>query len=243
MSSSNGSDPETPFRVADREWSAALPAAFDGSLLQHLIRDDEDEDLTFALWSPSEGRSRTTALVHSAVFPVDGDRQRHGNVSFNPEYLRRACETALRKGCGVALLHSHPGPGWQGMSMDDVKAESGIAGTVLGVTEFPLIGLTVGNDGTWSGRVWDRVGTKQYKHVWFNSVRTVGERLQAHFANHLVRLPEYREEYKRTLTVWGQEAHAELARRSSATPSTSSLRRPRGSCRTGAAPRRHRRAG
>jgi hypothetical protein len=44
----------------------------------HLIREDREEDVLFALWTPSNGATRLTALVHTPLFPLDGDRQRHG---------------------------------------------------------------------------------------------------------------------------------------------------------------------
>nr|HMS42149.1 hypothetical protein [Pyrinomonadaceae bacterium] len=134
-----------------KEFSIALLGEADETLKTHLIRDDYEEDVCFALWTPSEGANRFSALIHSPVLPLDGDRQRHGNASFNVQYFERVCQLAVQKGCGIAFLHSHPGNGWQEMSSDDIKAEHKIAGATLGLTELPLIGLTVGHDGVWSG--------------------------------------------------------------------------------------------
>src|SRR6266545_1115569 len=135
-----------------REYSVAIAEPIDGALRTHLIRQDGDEDLAFALWSPSVGADRFTALLHTVVLPQDGDRQVHGNVSFNQRYFERACRIALTEGLGVAFLHSHPYPGWQGMSWDDVVAERRIAGPAGALTGLPLLGLTIGSDGAWSAR-------------------------------------------------------------------------------------------
>jgi hypothetical protein len=132
------------------DYSVALTETFDAKLREHLIREDGEEDLLFTLYTPSQGQTRDSALLHTPLFPEPGDRQRHGNVSFNRSYLERACREALRQGYGVAFLHSHPIPGWQGMSDDDVRAEARTARTVEAVTGLPLVGLTVGSDGTWS---------------------------------------------------------------------------------------------
>ena len=67
--------------------SVAIPATTEARLFKHLIRADREEDLLFALWYPSHGNTRYTALIHTPVFPKSGDRQRHGNVSFNQQYL------------------------------------------------------------------------------------------------------------------------------------------------------------
>src|SRR3990172_2587553 len=105
------------------ETSVAMPERLNEELNKYLIKSDGGEDLLFALWTPSSGSQRLTALVHTPTYPAEGDRQRHGNASFNPQYFERVCEMALKEGCGVAFLHSHIGPGWQGMSDDDIVAE------------------------------------------------------------------------------------------------------------------------
>ena len=195
-----------------RDYSVALTGALDAELREHLVREDGEEDLLFTLYTPSRGRARDAALLHTPLFPEPGDRQRHGNVSFNRAYLERACREALRQGYGVAFLHSHPVPGWQGMSDDDVRAEARTARTVEAVTGLPLVGLTIGSDGTWSARAWERADGVGFEPRWCESVRVVGGRLRAHFADALVPRPAYRELFKRTLTVWGEASHHDLVR-------------------------------
>jgi molybdopterin-synthase adenylyltransferase len=195
-----------------REWSIALSSMLDAEIAQYLIREDGQEDLLFALWTPSKGNRRLTGLMHTLVYPVEGDRQRHGNASFNPQYFERVCSTALAEGCGIAFLHSHPVTGWQGMSHDDVIAEQKMAGAVSALTDLPLIGMTVGSDGTWSARMWEHLEGKKYGRRWCTSVRKVGEQLRSDFNNKLVPMPVFREHLRRTITVWGEENHAHLAR-------------------------------
>ncbi|HYW30165.1 MAG TPA: ThiF family adenylyltransferase, partial [Gemmatimonas sp.] len=192
-------------------WSVAMSAEVHNSLRAHLLRVQGAEDLTFALWRPSVGTTRTTALVHAVLWPVDGDRQVHGNVSFNRQYVERALAEAQAHGCGVALLHSHVGPGWQSLSPDDVVAERRIAGSAELVTELPLLGLTLGTDGIWSARVWEHDGTR-YERQWCESVRVVGRRLAVSWMDKLVPPPVAREAFRRTRRVWGEVAHASLAR-------------------------------
>lgn len=194
------------------EYSVAFTEELDKVLCAHLIRDDLEEDLLFALYTPSEGEGRTTLLLHTPVLPQEGERQRHGNVSFNVAYLERVCQEALAGGYGVAFLHSHPHPGWQGMSDDDVRAETRMARPVQSVTDLPLVGLTVGSDGTWSARAWEYMGDGQIERRWCESVRVVGERLNAHFADFLVPASIYRDLFKRTITVWGETNHHHMAR-------------------------------
>src|SRR5687767_12977602 len=121
--------------------SVALTQELDGQLQQFLVREDRDEDLLFGLWTPSRGTDRLTALLHTPLFPREGDRQRHGNVSFNPQFFERVCNEAMKAGCGIAFLHSHPGPGWQGMSPDDIEAEIRIAGPTEALTDLPMLGM------------------------------------------------------------------------------------------------------
>lgn len=194
------------------ELSVTMSERLNSRLSEFLIRSDAQEDLAFALWTPSQGKNRMTALLHTIVFPEDRDRQVHGNVSFNPAYFERVCSMALREGCGIAFLHSHPFPGWQGMSDDDIAAEQKIVGAVAALTELPLLGMTVGSDGTWSARMWMHVEGRQYRRVWCHSVRVAGTALKVDFNDRLVPKPAYREQFKRTVTVWGKRNHENLAR-------------------------------
>ena len=79
--------------------------------------------------------------------------------------MTRAIELALAKGAGVALLHSHLGPGWQAMSADGIAAEQGNAGQVLAATGLPLVGLTIGTDGALSARFWIRARAREYRRA------------------------------------------------------------------------------
>ncbi|MBA4385352.1 MAG: hypothetical protein C0410_11500, partial [Anaerolinea sp.] len=144
----------------------------------HLLRADRQEDLCFALWYPSHGQHRTTALIQRLILPGKGDHNVHGNASFKPEYFERALTTAAKARAGLALLHSHPcGRGWQGMSDDDVNAEHGNASAVFGATRLPFVGLTLAGDSSWSARFWERAAPRAYSRVWCSTVRIVGNRL------------------------------------------------------------------
>src|SRR5262245_19108150 len=115
-------------------YSAGISSTVNKELLAHVLREDEQEDLCFALWHPSKGQQRLTALIQQAVLPKHGERQIHGNASFLPAYFERVIGLALENNAGIAFLHSHLGPGWQGMSRDDIAAEKRMAATVQGAT-------------------------------------------------------------------------------------------------------------
>lgn len=194
------------------EVSVALLGHTDARLRSHLLRADGQEDLAFALWTPSIGSRRQSALIGDVVLPETGDRQVHGNVSFNREYLERACRLALAEQSGIAFLHSHPFPGWQGMSPDDIAAERRLAGAVMGVTGLPLVGMTVSNDRIWSARFWRHAHGREFRREWCASVRVIGEQLNASFADRVIPRPTFQEMFQRTVSVWGAEAHGMLAR-------------------------------
>lgn len=192
--------------------SVALPTPLHEAALRHLLRLDRQEDLCFALWNPSQGSSRLTACLESLVLPEAGERHVHGNVSFSPAYFARAVSLARRKNCGLAFLHSHLGPGWQGMSPDDVRAEQGHAPPVYGATGLPFLGLTAGTDGAWSARFWIRTGHRQWERQWCDSVRVVGGRMLVTYHDELHPPPRMRERLTRTISAWGKRAQADLMR-------------------------------
>lgn len=193
--------------------SVAMTGEVDGAARRHLLRADRQEDLCFALWHPSRGRSRTTALVQQLVLPLPGERNVHGNVSFEPAYFERTLGLAAAQGAGLALMHSHPlGRGWQGMSHDDVVAEQGHAAAVYGATDLPFVGLTMAGDTAWSARFWARTAPRTYPGQWCGSVRVVGKRLGLHFNEQVAPRPTATREQVRTVSAWGADCQADLAR-------------------------------
>jgi len=193
--------------------SVAMTEAVDATARAHLLRRDGHEDLCFAFWYPSRGETRLTALIELLILPNPGERNVHGNASFEAAFLERALAEAASTGSGLALLHSHPlGCGWQGMSPDDVAAEQGTAGAVLGATGLPFVGLTLAGDNAWSARFWERTAPRTYTDAWCGSVRVVGNRLAMHYNSRLAPPPRPTKTQLRTVSAWGEETQADLAR-------------------------------
>ena len=193
--------------------SAAMTAAIDAAARAHLLRRDRQEDLCFALWNPSRGATRTTAIIERLLLPRDSERNVHGNASFEPAFLERALAAAAAAGTGLALLHSHPfGRGWQGMSQDDINAEQGNAGAVFGATGLPFVGLTLAGDGTWSARFWERTAPRTFQRNWCGTVRVVGDQLKVHYMEKLAPRPQSTKAQLRTVSAWGEECQADLVR-------------------------------
>ena len=191
--------------------SVAMTADQDRLLDTHVHKPNRQEDLAFAYWRPSRGARRFTAVICELVMPEDGDRVLQGNVAFLAQFLHRVL-AGIPDGCGVAFLHGHPAPGWQGMSDDDIVAERDrLAGAVAGRTGLPLVGLTRGTDGAWSGRLWLRQARHAYMRRWARSVRVVGRQLRITY------LPDESEakatdSQVATVSVWGKAAQSRLVR-------------------------------
>lgn len=192
--------------------TSEVAAVLRGHLLRHIMRGQPQEDLCFALWKPSTGRTRTTAVLTEVVLPVANERLLHGGASFLPTYLDRVAEAAMARNAGIALLHSHFTPGWQGMSGEDIDTERSTAPSILGETGLPLVGLTMGTDGALSGRFWIRVGRRDYERRWCGSVRVVGDDFDVTFMDELAPKPRFKEALKRTYSAWGEEIQHTLAR-------------------------------
>lgn len=196
---------------ADR--SVAMTADVDRLARQHLLRPDRQEDICFGLWRSSKGQTRTTALLERLLLPREGERNVHGNASFEPIFLERAMAEAAASDAGLALLHSHPlGRGWQGLSKPDVFAEQSNAGPVYGATGRPFVGLTLAGNGAWSARFWERTAPRTYPVAWCASVRVVGDSLAVSFMDKVAPISRSTEEQIRTVSAWGEESQANLAR-------------------------------
>lgn len=185
-------------------------AAVAGHLLQHVHSFRSQEDLCFCLWYPSAGETRYSAVVSEVIPPINGERTLHGNAAFHPDYLSRSLMLALRRGMGLAFLHSHLTPGWQGMSRTDIVAERDRIAPVAAVTRLPLVGLTMGTDGSLSGRFWTKHG--QRTPVWCERVRVVGADNMRVTYNDSIRVPyQRRPQLQRTIDTWGLAAQRRLA--------------------------------
>ena len=181
-------------------------------LLRYYDRDERQEDICFALWHPSTGRTRTTALISEILIPQDGETHLHGNASFESSYLGRAISSARKKHAGIALLHSHPSAGWQGLSAIDQRTEQEVVAPRSRATGLPFVGLTSGSDGTWSARFW-LPSRQSHTLKWCNKVRSVNRAsYQIDFNDHAVPPAPRRPELRRTYDTWGTSAQDKLSR-------------------------------
>jgi hypothetical protein len=193
-------------------FSAALSERAHGDLAAHVLRDDGQEDVCFALWHPSRGRTRWTALIDELILPERAERHVHGNASFEAGYFLRAVARAQENGAGLALIHSHPsGSGWQGMSHDDISAEAGHAAQATAVTGRPLVGLTMAGDGALSARTW--AGTRRSpERTDAENVRVIGSALKVTWNDALRPPPIATDQQLRTVSAWGDDVQENLAR-------------------------------
>ncbi|NVM64180.1 hypothetical protein FHW88_002508 [Mucilaginibacter sp. SG538B] len=194
------------------KYSVVISEELQVKLKRHLIRADGQEDLCFALFNLSTGLERTTALITEVLLPDVGDRNVHGNVSFNAEYFDRISSVALKRGCGIVFIHSHPSSGWQPMSNDDIKAEEMLSPRVKAVTGKPLVGMTIGTDEAWSARFWIKSAPKTYDRFFCESVRVIGKGLRLTYYDKLIPKPYFNEAFSRTISAWGDNKQSNIAR-------------------------------
>ena len=149
-------------------------------LLHHFSQGRQQEELCFGLWRQSTGTKRKTALVYRLILPQHAERNLHGTVSFEPSFLSRAIREAKQHDAGLAFFHSHPTNGWQDMSWEDIVAERDVISFPARSTGRPLVGLTIGRDGYWSARWWEK-NNKKVRRIWCSKVRVVEKRRYAIF--------------------------------------------------------------
>ena len=180
-------------------------------LLKHVRDGHKQEDLCFALWRPSTGAERTTALIFDLIAPLCGERHLHGGASFEAAYLVRAIRVARDNNAGLAFMHSHLSPGWQSMSSIDVVAERDRIAPPAKSCGLPLVGLTLGTDESWSARFWLWDG-KQFQRRWCDKVRVVGTSLKITYNDERMPPPGRSPMLSRTTDTWGPVHQADIAR-------------------------------
>lgn len=171
------------------------------------------EEACLAIWRRGDGLNRYTGILGEVFLPKDGERDLHGNVTVHGSYLNRVLDEAVRASAGVAVLHSHPGPGWQSLSGMDDDTERNIIAPFVRETGLPLLGLTMGSDGVWSARFWEESSRGRIEPAHCGEVRRVGSRY-AEANYHPEAYPPYarRTNLVRTIDSWGISAQAKLAR-------------------------------
>jgi len=171
-------------------------------LLSHFRDNKNQEELCFALWYPSNSKSKTTALISDIILPTKNERELHGNTSFLPEFLARSLRLAIKYNAGLAFMHSHPTTGWQDMSHLDIIAERDKIAPPANSTKVPLVGLTVGTDEFWSARFWIKQNNT-FKRFWCNKVKVVGQQFKILFNENMHTPFEKQNILKRTIETWG----------------------------------------
>ena len=185
------------------EYSVAMTETTNHKLVDFLLRTIEDEEICFALWYPANGKKRNSILINDIIYPKKGDRKRHGNVSAMPQYLDRIKEIARINKAGLVMIHTHPfGCGHQGISIPDLYYEQDmLSREIFGYTGFPLVGMTLSGDKTWSARIYPR----PYKIQWCTRVRIVGKNLTIHFNPKLLPSPKPSQKHITTASIWDEK--------------------------------------
>ena len=181
-------------------------------LLKHFHKKKLQEDLCFALWRPSTSSSRFTGIIYKIILPEKNDRKLHGNVEFTPVFLSKVIRLALKEKAGLAFMHSHPSDGWQDMSGPDIIAERDVLAYPTFITGLPLLGLTIGTDGYWSARFWQKKG-REIKRHWCQKVRIVSQgSYKIYFNNDLIPPPQRKNVLRRTFDTWGNKHQNNIMR-------------------------------
>lgn len=198
-----------------RRTSVAMTATTEEELVRRLVRDDGQEDICLATYRPSTGLTRFSALVRAVVPPEPGDRLVHGNATVTADYILRGAETAQEDGCGLVLLHSHPGASqWQPMSGPDRDCEASYANLVREITGLPLVGMTLATRNcTWSARHWDIGVGRAVDCTHCTNVRVIGDKFVISWNDAVQPPPRPGSSQSRTVSAWGDRHQADLVRR------------------------------
>ena len=194
--------------------SAVMTGSVHSQLADHLLRADGQEDVCLATYRTSTGVERLSAVVGLPSMPGKDDRIVHGNASFTTQYVLRAAAQAAADGCGLVALHAHPnGRGWQQMSGTDEETEAGYANLAREITGLPLVGMTLAGDEKWSARIWDRGVGRSVGASHCENVRVLyPNRLRVSWNDAIRARPQVGPAQLRTVSCWGDEVQADLAR-------------------------------
>ena len=183
--------------------TAAMDQVARAHLLRHFQQNKMQEEVCFALWYPSQGKGRLSAVIQDILLPRPGEVHLHGNASFEGSYVTRVIRAARKRSAGVVLMHSHPSTGWQDLSGPDITAERDDVAYPVQATGRPLVGMTIGRDGYWSARFWFKERGEMVG-AWCRKVRIPAlNRYQVYWKPSVLKQLGDTEQLLRTIETWG----------------------------------------
>lgn len=92
------------------------------------------------------------------------------------------------------------------MSKDDIDTETILAPRIKAVTNKPLLGMTLGTDGSWSARFWNKSKPKIYVRNWCQTVRVIRSKSSITYDDRQMPAPLFDGKFVRTISAWGKKS-------------------------------------
>ena len=178
--------------IKQREFSVALPASVYKEITKALSAKNGEPSVIAGAYKPSEGFTRFTCLVNKVIIPEAGQD--------TTDFLKSSFGSFDGEGAGLVLIGG-------GESISQLLKDERYA-AIAEAAKFPVAILVVHPDGMLKARL--HVAENEFKEA--ATVRVVGKKLTVYYDETSRVKPEFKEIYKRTVTVWGKENHDHLAR-------------------------------
>lgn len=178
--------------IKHRELSVALPANLHKEITKALSIKNGEPLAIAGAYKPSEGLTRFTCLIYKVLIPEPGQD--------NIDFLKSVSGLFTHEEAGIVLIGEET-------VIRDLLENTHYA-VIREATKFPIALLIVHSDMVLKARV--QVAENEFKEA--ATVRVVGKKLTVHHDGTSRIKPEFKEIYKRTVTVWGKENHDHIAR-------------------------------
>jgi molybdopterin/thiamine biosynthesis adenylyltransferase len=185
------------------EFKASFTSALEKEM-RTLLADPNYAGIVCAFYNRSYGKKSMTFLVCKLIPPVSQDGNVSGDLNLQLRYLNRVSKMAKTEDAGMVILRN--------VSTTDGAdiITSWIDSIPSDETFDPVCELMLDPEIGWVGTAW-KVGTSNTKQK-LSIIKVVGKSLQVWYDDVQRPKPAFREIYKRTFNVWGDQNHAKLAR-------------------------------
>jgi len=186
------------------EYSVAISSQLFANALRWLQNPGDNSGYLVGYYNPSIGTHRFTAVICHFEFELSSCTQLFSEENNRVDQI---IENAVTRSAGIVIIRV-------AIPNDTNILPMGLnipVGKNVGSISLPLIEIEVIGDSIWKSTF------LQFQNGWTGISagainRIVGSRLNATFDDEQRPKPEYREQYKRTVTVWGKQNHDQLAR-------------------------------
>jgi len=178
--------------IKQKEFSVAVPDSIHKEIINAITDKGYIRFMIAGAYKPSDGLERFTCLIYRLFLPEQSQ-----NII---DFLKSAYELLSQEGAGLVVIGGKEG-------LDELLRSEEYASFLM-ASQLPSLFLAIDKEVSPEARI--LIDRDIFKEA--STIRIIGKKLSVYYDEASRIIPEFKEIYKRTVTVWGKKNHDHLAR-------------------------------